>query len=298
VEELTKELANGVMRSKVFLKRKFSDKLLSFIKSIGASFTVGSDGLPSVDIIYHDRNQNYNSLEELFHFLNQLELQVVFAIDEFQQIKKYDNPIPLEGKLRSITQNSNNIIFIFSGSEQHLLNEIFTAYSMPFYQSTRMLSMGKIDESSYFEFILKHFKKAKKDVNPTVIEHVLSISHLHTYYVQAIANYLFSLATSPTSIKDFDLLYRDYIQEKGVFYSEIPELLTKQQFSVLKAVAKIDIVSSPNSANFMELAKVRSPSSMNRAINALLEKQMLIKDGDGYRLYDVFLAHYLKFFGV
>jgi len=75
-------------------------------------------------------------LEELFKFLNQLDISILFAIDEFQEIKKYDNQVRFEGKLRALTQQSNNIVFLYSGSEQHLLNEIFNEYNMPFYQST------------------------------------------------------------------------------------------------------------------------------------------------------------------
>ena len=148
-----------------------------------------------------------------------MDVSIVFAIDEFQEIKKYDNQIPFEGKLRSLTQQSNNVVFLYIGSEQYLLNEIFTKYNMPFYQSARMLSMGKIEKQAYFEFILKHLKKANRVVNPEIIEYILSITYLHTYYVQAIANLLYSQDKLPSSIKEFELLYREFIFEKSVFYS-------------------------------------------------------------------------------
>lgn len=295
IEEFTKELVNGIISSKVFAKQKFSDKLLNLLKSIGASFSIGVDGLPSVDVIYNDRNQNFRSLEELFKFLNHLDTAIIFAIDEFQEIKKYDNEVPFEGKLRSLTQQSNNIVFIYSGSEQHLLNEIFNEYSMPFYQSTRMVSIGKIEQRTYYKFIAGQFRKAKKEVNPEIINHILEISHLHTYYVQAISNFLYSQEKAPSSISEFELLYRDFILEKSVFYSELPERLTKQQFSVLKGIAKSGIVRNPTSASFMEISKIRSSSSMYRAINSMLHKQLIIKEEGKLRMYDVFLEHYLRF---
>jgi len=90
-------------------------------------------------------------------------------------------------------------------------------------------------------------------------------------------------------------LYRDFIFEKSVFYSELPELITKQQFSVLKAIAKSGTVSNPNSAEFQQASKIKGPSSMHRAINSLLDKQLILKDNDVIRLYDVFLEHYLKY---
>jgi len=132
-------------------------------------------------------------------------------------------------------------------------------------------------------------------VRHEIIEFILSLSHQHTYYVQAIANYLYSLEIQPKSVKEFELLYRDYILEKSVFYRELPELLTKQQFSVLKAIAKSSTVSNPNSAGFREASKIEGPSSMYRAINSLLDKQLIIKENGSFRLYDVFLEHYLRY---
>jgi len=295
LEEFTRELANGIIKSKVFSRQRFSDKMATFLKSIGASFSIGLDGLPSIDVIYSDRKHTFSSLEEIFHFLNKLDIRIVLAIDEFQEIKKYDNHFPLEARLRSLSQQSHNIVFIYSGSEHHLLNEIFTKYNMPFYQSTRMVSIDKIEKKAYSDFILKHFRKARKEINHEIIEYILSVSHQHTYYVQAIANFLYSLEILPESVKEFELLYRDFILEKSVFYSELPELLTRQQFSVLKAIAKSGTVSNPNSADFMEISKIKGPSSMHRAINSLLDKQLIIKDNGLLRLYDVFLEHYLKF---
>ena len=60
------------------------------------------------------------------------------------------------------------------------------------------------NKKAYFDFILKHFRKANIDVSHEIIEYILSISHLHTYYVQAIANFLYGLETPPKSIKEFE----------------------------------------------------------------------------------------------
>lgn len=294
-EDFTKELVNGIISSSVFSRQKTSNLLFDLLKSIGASFSIGHDGLPSVDVIYTGRNQQFKSLEELFNFLNQLDINILFAIDEFQEIKKYDHEVPFEGKLRSLIQKSNNIVFLYSGSEHHLLNEIFNEYSMPFYQTTRMVSIGKIDRKEYYSFIAKKFKEAEKEIKDEIIHHILEITHTHTYYVQAIANFLYSQKKLPDKIIEFDKLYREFILEKSVFYSELPERLTRQQFSVLKGIAKTGIVEFPTSADFMEVSKIRSSSSMYRAVNSLLAKQLIIKEEGKFRLYDVFLEHYLKF---
>ncbi|MBU1718191.1 MAG: hypothetical protein KKA07_03865 [Bacteroidetes bacterium] len=295
IEEFIKELANGIIKSNIFAKRKFSEKLAGFLKSIGASFTIGVDGMPAIEMIYNDRNQAFHNLDEIFGFLNQLKEPVILAVDEFQEIKKYESNAPFEGKMRTITQQCNNVSFLFSGSEFHLLNEIFSTYSKPFYQSTRMLSIDKIDHQEYKEFIQHHFQVAKKNLSETIIDHILEITHRHTYYTQAAMNLLFSQSKLPKTVAEFDLLFKEFVLEKSVFYGELPEQLTRQQFAVVKGFAKSGLVQNPNSADFMEKAKIRSASSMHRIIHSLLEKQIIIKDDNAYRLYDVFLELFLRY---
>jgi len=291
------ETASAVIQSTIFSKRSFGKKLTDFIRSIGASLSIGNDGKPSVDIIIHDRNQVFNRLEEIFQFLEGNSIPVIVAFDEFQEIKKYTDSMPLEAKLRSLVQRYHNIRFIFSGSEQHLISDIFSSIDRPFYQSTRMIELKKIDTTLYHQFIKKHFQAGNKTITDTLISHVLTICHGHTYYIQAISNLIYSLDKIPETIEAFEDIYRDFIAEKQVFYTELPHRLTKHQFSTTKAVASYGKVEGVTTREFMTRAGIGSPGTMQAVINALREKQVIIKENNYYRLYDVFLEHYLRYFG-
>jgi hypothetical protein len=291
------EAANAVIQSTIFSKRSFGKKLTDFIRSIGASLSIGNDGKPSVDIIYHERNQVFNRLEEIFQFLEGNSSQVIIAFDEFQEIKKYTDSMPLEAKLRSLVQRYHNIRFIFSGSEQHLISDIFSSIDRPFYQSTRMIELKKIDTSQYIQFIMKHFHAGNKAISETLVSHVLTLCHGHTYYIQAICNLIYSQEKIPDTIDEFEEIYLDFIAEKQVFYAELPHRLTRHQFSTTKAIASFGRVEGVTTREFMAKAEIGSPGTMQAVINALKAKQVIIKEGDAYRLYDVFLEHYLMYFG-
>jgi len=296
VSDLLREISNGVIRSNIFSKRGFGKKLQDFVKSLGTSFTIGLDGRPSVDFVFNDRISAFKSLEEVIGFLNSQNRKVVLAIDEFQEVKKYgSDSTPIEALFRKLTQQSHNITFIYSGSEQHLINEIFNKYDRPFFQSTRMIDLGAIEKNTYRNFILDKFTAGKKHIGEELVEQILDALYQHTYYVQATFNYLYAQRKQPVSWNDFEQLFYPFIDEKGVFYAELPDRITSQQFSVTKAFAKVGKVYAPTGAEFLQLAGFTNSSSMLRVINALLSKQIIIKDGDAYRLYDVFLEHYLKF---
>ena len=291
------EAANAVIQSTIFSKRSIGKQLTDFIRSIGASLSIGNDGKPSVDIIYHDRSQVFNRLEEIFQFLEGNSSPVIIAFDEFQEIKKYTDSMPLEAKLRSLVQRYHNIRFIFSGSEQHLISDIFSSIDRPFYQSTRMIELKKIDTSKYHQFIVKHFHAGNKTISDTLVSHVLTLCHGHTYYIQAICNLIYSQEKIPDTIDEFEEIYLDFIAEKQVFYAELPHRLTRHQFSTTKAIASFGKVEGVTTREFMAKAEIGSPGTMQAVINALKEKQVIIKEGDAYRLYDVFLEHYLRYFG-
>lgn len=294
LNDFSAELANATIKSNVFVKSGFGNKLRNFVRSIGASLSVGMDGRPSVKIQYNDISQVFKNLEEILSFLNSHKKPVVLAIDEFQEINKYRDHIPLEAKLRALGQQCQNIRFIYSGSEHHLLNEVFSTYDRPFYQSTRMMEIGTIPENDYKDFILQKFTQGRKDILPEIIDHILHMTYSHTYYVQAICNHLYANKFKVRNLADFDKLYYDYLTEKRVFYEELPERLTRQQFNTVKAFAVSGKVDSPTSAEFLQKAAIRSPSSMQGIIKALLDKQIIISENDYYRIYDVFLEHFLR----
>ncbi|KKL65739.1 hypothetical protein LCGC14_2151950, partial [marine sediment metagenome] len=69
--------------------------------------------------------------------------------------------------------------------------------------------------------------------------------------------------------------------------------------SATSGVAPKEIFIAPVTAVQKVLAKaeIGSPGTMQAVIKALKEKQVIIKEGVAYRLYDVFLEHYLRYFG-
>lgn len=289
------EFAAAVINSSLFSRRSLSKKLLDFIRSLGASLSFGLDGRPNLEFGQFGNQQYFNNLDEIFAFLESQSKPVIIAIDEFQEIRKYEDGEVLEAKLRSLIQKYPSLHFIYSGSEQHLLSSIFSESSKPFYQSTRMMELGKIDRAEYKKFIVRMFRGGKKTISEELVDYLLDISHTHTYYVQAICNFLYSQDTVPEDIETFNRIYSEYIEEKRVFYRELPERMTTLQFATLKAIARKRKVDQPTSSVFLESAQIKSASSMQRIMEYLEDKQFIIEEEGEYRLYDVFLEHFLRY---
>jgi len=157
-----------------------------------------------------------------------------------------------------------------------------------------MMELSKIDKDTYMEFIGKQFTRGKKKLGLELIEYILNFTHRHTYYVQAFCNFVYGLRKSPLTIPQFKMADQEFLMEKRVFYEEIPNRLTKQQFRCVRAIAKEEKVKSTTSEKFLSTAGIKNASRMQCIIKSLAQKQFIIKEGKQYQLNDVFLEHYLK----
>ena len=87
-------------------------------------------------------------------------------------------------------------------------------------------------------------------------------------------------------------LQRILAEEQAVF-SQINQLVTTTQWKLLMAIASEDVVHQPLSSDFIKKYDLKSPSTVQTALKALVKKS-LVYHGDGYEVHDVVFAHWLK----
>ncbi len=154
---------------------------------------------------------------------------MAFAFDEFQQIQNYPEK-NVEALLRSEIQKDTGTCYIFSGSQTHLILSMFNEYSRPFYQSSEIMQLGKINMTEYTGFITHHFGTNKKTVSGSTAEYIYKISNGITYNVQYLCNKLFSLGENEITGSLADEMIQRILKENEVVYYNYRELLTGLQF--------------------------------------------------------------------
>lgn len=63
----------------------------------------------------------------------------------------------MEAVLRTYIQRCSNANFIFSGSERHLITEMFSEKARPFYNSADIMNLDVIPIDKYTEFAIGLF---------------------------------------------------------------------------------------------------------------------------------------------
>jgi hypothetical protein len=257
-------------------------------------------GAPVFDIGIGEIKSPEFTLEEIFKYLNTASKPCIIAIDEFQQIAKYPEK-NIEAILRTYIQKTTKSNFIFSGSQRHILHEMFFSASKPFYQSAVLQSLDIIDKNEYIKFASKLFKKGNKDVSNTYIERAYNLFEGHTFYVQAVLNQLFSELDDDEKCTDttFIKTIKNRVNSYETLFSEILNLLTERQKECLLAVAKAGKAQNITSGDFVKKYLLYSSAYVQTSARQLLEKEILTKNQNTYSVYDRFFAIWLKsYYGI
>lgn len=248
-------------------------------------------GLPTVSVSI-EPSQEEHTLKSIFDHIEKLKKDVYVAIDEFQQIANYPEK-GVEALLRSHIQFSH-AGFIFSGSRQHLMAEMFNSPKRPFFQSTEFVNLQPLSETIYYEFSRHFFEKRKGNLSEEVFRDVYQRFSGHTWYVQFVMNRLYETTKRADSIEQSNQVILSVVDTLVPQYEIMMTLLTTNQVNLLKAIAKEHKIAKPQSLEFVNKHNLSSPSSVKTALDVLVDKELVYPEKDGYVVYDRFLAIWLQ----
>lgn len=271
---------------------------MKFIKSLRPQFSFDTlTGEVQLQIGYQGVAEKEHTLKELFEFLDQQNIHILLAYDEFQQIREYPEQ-NIEALLRTYMQTLKNVHFIFCGSKKHLMTDIFANAKKPFYSSTAFLSINKIAKESYSSFIKKMFNDNDRTITDETIDYILDWTRQHTYYTQSLCHTIFADGAKDVKMDDVKKACLEILQQNEMLYLQYRQMLTKTQWNYLIAVAKEGQVTQITAKAFLAKYNIGTPSTSKRLVNSLYEKELLsnvvTKDGTSYSVYDVFMSRWLE----
>ena len=272
--------------------QKALSRISRFVRSCRPVFTFDElTGVPKVTIDVAPAEEE-NTLKEIFEYLGSSEKRCYVAIDEFQQIAEYQEK-GVEALLRSHIQFLPNVNFIFAGSRQHLMQEMFTSSKRPFYQSTQLLTIGPIQQDEYAGFATGHFAAHGVKLPQEVFNTIYEKYEGHTWYVQCLLNRLYGYD------RDVDMELVSYATEQilaeySYIYADLLKAYTAGQVRLLKAIAKEGCVKEVLAGDFISTYGLRAASSVSAAMKKLLENELVYQTADGYIIYDRFMGEWLR----
>lgn len=290
---LVKQLANVVLGTLDTRETKVVKTVAAFFKSLRPTLSLDPmSGEPTFSVDLQPQMAEH-SLAEIFQYMEQSGRQCYIAFDEFQSIENYGEK-NIEALLRSYVQRLASVHFIFSGSQRHLLEEMFASVARPFFQSTQMMPLKEITENAYYTFAENKFKAHAQQLTEDCFHTIYSLLHGHTWYVQMVLNRLYEDHWPVITLEIISQTIQIITQENEATYQTFMRLITPFQGRLLRAIACEGSVKEVLGKNFLMKYNLGAASTVRSSIKSLVDKELVLDQNDVYEVYDRFFGIWLS----
>lgn len=279
--------------------KKVWEKFVNMVASLRSEISFDMSGMPVWGMGLGSINNPTVTLDEIFTYLEKADKPCLVAIDEFQQITRYEDE-NIEATIRTYVQRCTNAHFIFSGSHRHMMNGMFTSPSRPFYQSVTIINLQPLDLGVYTDFCVGKFEEAGKHLDRAVVSLLYERFEAVTSYMHRVMNVLFSRTDkgAPCDVSMVDEAIEFIIRLSSDTYESLFYQMPEKQRLLFLAIAREGKAREITSGAFLKRNKLNSASSVNSALKGLLDKDFITEDKNVYWVYDQFFPLWLKFKGL
>jgi len=241
------------------------------------------------------KSHNPNTITEALLLLEktakETHKKIVFAMDEFQQIATISNNHTIEASIRHAVERSDNVTYIFSGSNRHLLEQMFNDRTRPLYHLCELLRLKRMKPEDLKSFIKKLSKDKWGDVlDADCLDIIVALTEQHTFYVNRLCRLLWKQTHRPLS-ETIKQIWEDYVYSQQWITDDLSKL-TANQRNIMKALAK-----QPTAEIYAEYVRKSTglpASSIEKTVSSLTKMDMIYCDEDGfYRVLDPAILYFL-----
>lgn len=296
IEDFLKILSESIVSA--VAKDSLIKKFFNALKAVRPLLSYDPvSGSPQISLSFQLDAQKQVTLKSMFEFLEKQGEKIVFAIDEFQQIREFEEK-NFEAMLRTYIQQLHHVKFIFCGSKKHLMSDMFVSAKSPFYECARSVFLDRIDFEKYASFIKAQFGKFGKKIDDDAVEFILEWTLRHTYYTQFLCNRVFAESSKMVCLDDVKTVASRILRNESQNFIERRNLITDKQWKYLVAVAKEGSIQKPTAADFLMKYKIGTAATAKKIVSALVEKELLLEqsemNGKSYSVYNVFMSRWME----
>lgn len=225
------------------ITHKIGQRVIDLVKKIELKGEL--DDLEVVLKLADESDENVlfeRALNLLENFAKKRNKQMLVVFDEFGDIQKLDGDKTLK-KMRSIFQMSEHCVYVFTGSQESVLGELFRDKKSAFYNFARIMPVGKLPYKPLFKYIKTKFEAVNIDVGDEAADRIIEKAEQHPYYVQLLCQqiYLEKKADNieTVDIKNVDKIFNALVDIERNYCDLLWEALKKRKnFSkIVKAIA-------------------------------------------------------------
>ncbi len=218
--------------------------------------------------------------------------KLIICIDEFQNISTFENHLAFQKKLRAHWQKHQHVAYCLYGSKRHMLMDVFTSSSMPFYKFGDILFLTKIEREKWVPFICERFKATGKHISENEAVLIADLAECHPYYVQQLAQQSWLRTTHDCSETIVREAHEGIVAQLSLLFQSKTEELTTPQVNFMRAL--LEGVQKFSSKDIMNDYKLGSSANVNRIKKALENKEIVDIQTGNIMVLDPMYKSWLK----
>lgn len=268
-------------------------KLKGFIKSFRLIPVVNINPVTGeAEISFKPGSKELSPLEDVLNLIEKLgtdKKKIILVLDEFQEIYRIDKG--LERFLRSVMQNHRHINYIFMGSSESMIREIFEKKNSPFYRFGSLMYLGKINADRFMLFLEEKFA-AVTDKSRELSDNILQVTDSHPYYTQQLAFTVWeTLARTRYTPGMVAAAANEIVRSHDNDYERLWNNFNRTDMMVLTGMTVSD--TSPLSDEFSRQFGTGASSTVFSSLNRLTQKGILLKENSVYKIDDPFFKRWI-----
>ncbi|HFS85140.1 MAG TPA: ATP-binding protein [Epsilonproteobacteria bacterium] len=288
----------GIYNFSEYLK-KFTIESMKTLSSALESVSLSLDDIEiSVSLKLFEENDPYALLEHALSLpekiAQKLGIKVLFAIDELGEVVNLREHQRVLEMMRATFQYSQQVNYIFAGSQYSLMNAIFTDKNSPFFRFAEPVIVPPMREDEFLQFFKEVFKGAEVSLYRQFTKDVVSISGGIPYYITKVVQIVLidckinqKLNTYRWSVCKAALI--QYQREEVYFNQELSRLRGKKHyFQTLKVLSREGDPYKEMKREGVQRQNVR------KILKALEDDGLIEQQGTVYRVIDPFLNRYIR----
>ena len=267
----------------------------SFFSHLVPKISIGSDPTNevSIDFDWESIKQNPDEVLDLAEKIAKKKgVKIVICVDEFQNISEFTDPDYFQKKLRSHWQQHQNVAYCLYGSKRHMMMEVFTNSSKPFYKFGNLMFLDKIDTPCLVEFFNTRFSETGKTITEDAANLIVKLVDNHPYYAQQLAQLSWLRTKDVCDVEIVREAHAALVEQLSLLFVTITETLTTQQLNYLNALIAGEKAIS--STDVMHRYQISSTTSIARSKAALVKNDILDSKAGEISFQDPIYAYWLK----
>ncbi len=294
-EEFYTQLASSVIKATSSKWDDALDDARIFLSRLVPKISIGAAPGSEISIDF-DWNEIKKSPDDILDLAEKIatqkNLKIAVCIDEFQNIAEFANPDAFQKKLRTHWQRHQHVAYCLYGSKRHMMLQVFTESSNPFYKFGNLMFLDKIPADCLMKFFKSRFADTGKSISDSAAALIAKLIDCHPYYAQQLAQLSWLRTQEYCDDNIVDDAFTALEGQLSLLFVNITESLTNQQLNYLKALLAEE--GSITSTKTMKKYNISSATAAIRSKEALIKADILDNISGTPHFQDPVYCHWLK----